>query len=158
MDTSYGTLEIADMNDETVKSVADLERLCFTPPWSLDSLRAELANPLAVFRTASVNGTIVGYVGMHHVIDEGYVTNVAVNPGYRRCGVACTLMDSLIGYGRENGLHMITLEVRESNMAARELYKNLCFKDVGRRKNFYSSPAEDAVLMTLELDYSNSRK
>lgn len=148
MNASADALIIADMTEQTVEAVAALEKLCFSSPWSSDSLRTELMNPLAVFRTASTGGVVVGYVGMHHVVDEGYITNVAVNPDYRRCGIARALMDSLLDYGKANGLCSVTLEVRESNEAARALYRGLRFEDVGRRKAFYTQPTEDAVLMT----------
>lgn len=144
-------LEIAAMSKETVGAVAEIEKECFASPWSLDSLASELSNPLAVFRTVQIDGKVVGYAGMHHVVDEGYITNIAVLPDYRRLGAARALMDALLEYGRKNGLSMITLEVRESNAAARKLYRELDFADVGRRVNFYSRPAEDAVLMTREL-------
>lgn len=150
MDIYGKTLEIMNMNTETVEAVAELERLCFTSPWSLASLTEELANPLAVFRTAEIGGKIVGYVGMHHIIDEGYITNIAVLPDYREQGIARVLMNELIGYGERNSLRMITLEVRESNAAARRLYESLRFEVAGKRKNFYSRPVEDAVLMTRE--------
>lgn len=150
MDIYGKTLEIRNMNTETVEAVAELERLCFASPWSLASLTEELANPLAVFRTAEIGGKIVGYVGMHHVIDEGYITNIAVLPDYREQGIARVLMNELIGYGGRNSLRMITLEVRESNAAARRLYESLRFEVAGKRKNFYSRPVEDAVLMTRE--------
>lgn len=143
--------EIARMNAETVEAVAELDKLCFTSPWSLASLSAELSNPLAVFLTAIVDNEIVGYAGMHHIIDEGYVTNIAVLPAYRRRGVARALTEALLQYGVQNGLRIVTLEVRESNIAARELYKSLRFNDVGRRVNYYSRPSEDAILMTREL-------
>lgn len=145
-------LKITNMNADTVKAVEKLERLCFASPWSLDSLITELSNPLAVFLTAGVDGEIIGYAGMHHVVDEGYVTNVAVLPDYRGRGIARALVGELLEYGKRNGLCIITLEVRESNMAARNLYESLNFETVGRRRGFYTHPTEDAILMTYTLN------
>lgn len=139
---------INDMTEQTVEDVAAIEKACFSSPWSPDSLVEELSNPLAVFRTAELDGRIVGYVGMHHIIDEGYITNIAVLPEYRRQGIAGILMNSIFAYADENELKMVTLEVRESNEAALALYGGMGFKKAGMRKNFYILPAEDGIIMT----------
>lgn len=157
MDILGRSLEIMNMTAETVEAVAGIEKICFESPWSLGSLAEELSNPLAVFLTAEFGGETVGYAGMHHVIDEGYITNVAVLPDYRGQGVARALMGAMLGYCEQNGLRTITLEVRESNAAARRLYESLGFEVVGRRRNFYSRPVEDAILMTHEF-YGNCGK
>ena len=133
------------------KHIEDLERLeleCFYTPWSFDSLVSELSNPLAVFRVAEVNGQVAGYVGMHHIVDEGFICNIAVFPQYRRRGVATCLMESLIEYAKENDMTSISLEVRESNYSAQALYENFQFEVVGERRNFYANPTEDALIMT----------
>jgi ribosomal-protein-alanine N-acetyltransferase len=88
---------------------------------------------------------------MHDVAGEGYVTNVAVSPESRRKGVASALVKALLDYGEKNGLELLTLEVRESNFAARQLYAGFGFVPVGRRKAFYEEPTEDAIIMTKEL-------
>lgn len=142
---------IRGMTMQTVEEVEAIEKACFSMPWSLDSLVEELSNPLAVFRTAELDGRIAGYVGMHHIIDEGYITNIAVLPEYRRRGVARCLMDSIFEYAEKNELRMVTLEARESNAAAQALYKSMGFEKTGRRKNFYALPTEDGVIMTKEL-------
>lgn len=144
-------LLIEDMTAETVNAVAALERVCFSSPWSLESLAGELSNPLAVYRVARLDGMVAGYIGMHHIIDEGYITNVAVSPEHRRQGVAAALISDFMQYASENKLRMLTLEVRQSNTAARALYRGFGFEDVGLRKNYYVLPTEDAVLMTREL-------
>jgi ribosomal-protein-alanine N-acetyltransferase len=88
---------------------------------------------------------------MHDIAGEGYITNVAVAPRFRRLGVATALLGALLSYAKENGLLFITLEVRESNRAARLLYGGLGFTDEGTRRNFYTDPAEDAIIMTKHL-------
>lgn len=148
---SGSLIKIEKMTDETVKDAARLERACFSCPWSLDSLISELSNPLAVFITASIDGETAGYAGMHHVVDEGYITNVAVFSEFRRRGIAKALVAELLRYGAENGLRMLTLEVRESNAAARALYSKLGFLAAGLRRNYYVLPTENAVIMTKEL-------
>ncbi len=151
MELPKHNIKIDNMTVKTVEAVSQVEQESFATPWSFDSLVEELSNPLAVFRTAEVDGDIVGYVGMHHIIDEGYITNIAVMPNFRGNGIARALMNDLLEYGRANKLRMITLEVRESNKAAQKLYSSLDFKIEGKRKNFYTLPTENAIIMTKEL-------
>jgi len=144
-------MRITSMTVDNVKEVEKLEAECFDTPWSLDSLVEELSNPMAIFRVAYLDDTLVGYAGMHHIIDEGYLTNVAVSAAHRRRGVARALLEELIGYGEENDLRTISLEVRPSNEAAISLYRDLDFEDAGRRKDFYRNPTEDALILTCKL-------
>ena len=94
------------------------------------------------------NGRVVGYVGLMYVLDEGYISNVAVSPSRRREGIADMLLAELYARAKEKKLSFLTLEVRESNIPARSLYKKHGYTEVGRRKGYYSLPKEDAVLMT----------
>ena len=115
-------------------------------------LEAELQSPNAIFFVALNGGRVVGYVGMHRVLDEGYIANVAVDERFRRRGVATALMGRLAAFARRERLGFLTLEVREHNAPAIAFYRGLGFGEVGRRKKFYANPAEDAVLMTLFLE------
>ena len=144
-----GDLAIRRMDDQTVHQVAELEKACFDDPWSLGSLLGELANPSAVYLTAMRGQTVLGYLGMHHILDEGHITNLAVGPAYRREGVARMLLLELIAYARERNFAFLTLEVRASNQAAATLYSGLGFVQAGLRKGYYRKPAEDALIMTL---------
>lgn len=145
------TYEIRPMSADQIPQVAALERACFSHPWSGELLREELANPGAIILTAvGEDGALLGYAGLHTVLDEGYINNVAVDGRFRRRGVADALMDTLTGFGRGR-LAFLTLEVRASNAPAIALYAKHGFRQVGRRKNYYDDPREDAVLMTLEL-------
>ena len=137
---------IERMTTQTVSDAAQLERLCFSRPWSREALEAELNSSVAVYLVAIENGVVCGYAGMHSILGEGYITNVAVHPDHRRKGIATRLISALM----ENGLNLIALEVRESNLGARLLYGELGFKIAGRRKGFYEEPAEDALIMTKE--------
>ena len=112
-------------------------------------LREELGK--GIFLAAERDGAAVGYVGCQTVLDEGYITNVAVSPDCRRQGVARALLDELKARAVQAGLSFVTLEVRASNAPAIALYEGAGFVRVGVRKNFYTAPAEDAVLMTLFL-------
>ena len=88
-------INIVPMGPEHIETLARLEQVCFSSPWSFDALAGELSDPLAVFRVATVNGQVAGYVGMQHILDEGYICNIAVFPEYRRRGVATALCDRL---------------------------------------------------------------
>ena len=94
------------------------------------------------------NNEVVGYIGMSIVIDEGYIFNVAVKENSRKKGVATALINELVTYGKKNNFSFITLEVRESNEPARSLYSKFGFIKVGERKDYYTDPKENAILMT----------
>lgn len=125
-------------------AVAELETLCFSDPWSTDALAEELHNPCAHFLTALDGDTVVGYLGCHHVADEGFIANVAVHPSHRRRGIARTLVIAAVEQG--SSLSRITLEVRASNIAAIALYESLGFVKDGVRPRFYAHPTEDACI------------
>ena len=102
---------------------------------------------------AKADGKTVGYGGMYTVLDEGYITNIGVMPDYRRRGIGAKLVSKLIDYSVRNSLSFLSLEVRVSNIAAIKLYDSFGFKEVGKRKNFYSNPKEDALIMTRYFSY-----
>lgn len=140
--------ELAFMDESAVKAVAEIEKACFSEPWSEEGIRAELADKTAVFFVAKHDGKIAGYAGMHNVVGECYIANIAVLPEFRRRGIADALISALIKNARENGGEFISLEVRESNSAAIALYEKTGFEKCGIRKNFYSKPCENAAIMT----------
>lgn len=125
-----------------IESIAELETLCFSDPWSTDALTEELSNPCARFLVALNGNRVVGYLGCHHVAGEGFIANVAVHPNHRRRGIARALVCAAIEQGRT--LSRLTLEVRESNIAAVFLYQSLGFIKDGVRPRFYTHPSEDA--------------
>ena len=136
------------MTGADVAGVAEIEAECFSQPWSGRTLAGELENPCAVFFVARSGSRVVGYAGMHRVLDEGYIATVAVTAEFRRRGIATALMRRMFLYARREKLGFLTLEVREGNRAAIAFYEKLGFGAVGRRRNFYANPAEDAILMT----------
>ena len=144
-------VRIVPMKTEHLDEVAALERECFTTPWSRNMLAEELDNALSAFLVAlDGNGRVAGYAGVQVVLDEGYITNVAVRPDCRRRGVAGQLLDVFESFAAGNHLAFLTLEVRESNYAAIALYGSRGFRGEGRRKNYYDHPKEDAIIMTKE--------
>ena len=146
-----GTLSVVPMVPEDLPTLAALEEACFSTPWSRDALAAELGKKEAIFLVARLDGEIAGYAGMNFVLDEGYLDNVAVFPAFRRRGVARALISRLISQSRALGLAFLTLEVRPSNAGAIALYQSLGFREAGRRRNYYTHPPEDALLLTLWL-------
>ena len=142
-------MQVVPMTAAHIPALAALERACFAEPWSEAGLAEELDNPHAVFRVAVEDGTVVGYVGMHHILDEGFITNVAVSPSARRRGVARALLAELTAYGTAHSLYRITLEVRVGNMPAITLYEGMGYIRDGVRPGFYSDPTEDAAIYSL---------
>ena len=118
-------------------------------------LAEELDNECAAFLVAEdpVTKEVVGYAGLLVMADEGYITNVAVFPEYRRRGVAGQIIQVFDNFARGNRLAFLTLEVRPSNAAAIALYKGFGFEEVGRRRNYYDLPKEDALILTKEYTY-----
>ena len=143
-------VKIVPMNEGHLEELERLEKLCFSRPWSRRMLAEELENQCAAFLVAEdgVSGKVLGYAGLLVMADEGYITNVAVFPEYRRSGVAAKLIEVFENFARGNRLAFLTLEGRPSNAAAIALYRRFGFQEVGRRKNYYDLPKEDALILT----------
>ena len=147
-------VRIVPMTADHLDEVAELERICFSVPWSRNMLAEELDNLLSAFLVAlDDNDKVVGYAGVQIILDEGYITNVAVRPECRRQGIAAKLLQVFLDFAKANKLAFLTLEVRASNYDAIALYGSRGFRSVGRRKNYYEHPKEDAIIMTLEFDH-----
>ena len=142
-------MKIEKMTGAHLDAVAELERECFAHPWSRESLKETLRSGDSLFYIAELDGRVIGYIGMSFVLDEGYIYNVAVEKSSRKKGAGSALIQTLVNYGKKNGFAFLTLEVRESNTAARSLYSSFGFIKVGERKKYYSDPVDNAVLMTL---------
>ena len=143
-------VKIVPMAAEHLDRLEQLERMCFSRPWSKKMLAEELDNQCAAFLVAVEPETekAVGYAGLLVVADEGYITNVAVDPSCRRQGVAAQLLQVFDNFAKGNHLAFLTLEVRPSNAAAIALYEGFGFREVGRRRNYYDLPKEDALILT----------
>lgn len=124
-----------------------LEALCFTDPWSRDSLAEELDNPLAVYTGLGRGSALLGYVGTRRVLDEWEIVNVAVDPAFRREHLGSRLLEAVLGEARDRAVRRIFLEVRESNAPARGLYEKYGFRPIARRKHYYDHPVENAIVM-----------
>lgn len=135
------------MEDRDLYAVSDIENITFSIPWSIETFGRALESVNTVYLVAESGDTILGYCGMYQVLNEGDITNVAVNVEYRRRGVAKELLLQLINIAKDRGVENITLEVRESNVPAIKLYEKIGFKEAGIRKNFYEKPVENAIIM-----------
>ena len=142
---------IVDVSAEHITQIEEIERECFSRPWTAEQLSGQMRNAQHEFIAAVDDDKVLGYVGLMYVLDEGYISNVAVHPEARRQGIGDALIDALAVKAKELELAFLTLEVRESNAPAIALYAKHGFHPVGKRKNYYDAPKEDAVLMTCYL-------
>ena len=153
-------VNIQPMNADHLEELEKLERICFSRPWSKKMLAEELENQCAAFLVAEepLTHKVVGYAGLMVMADEGYITNVAVFPEYRRRGIAAQIIKVFCDFAQGNHLAFLTLEVRPSNAAAISLYNSFGFEEVGRRKNYYDLPREDALILTRNFVYEEALK
>ena len=143
-------IKIEKMTLAHIAQVAALEKLCFSDPWSEKSIASELNNELAFWLTAIEGNHVAGYIGSQTVLDETDMMNVAVHPDFRRKGIAEALVNALVEALKTKGSRCLTLEVRASNVPAITLYEKLGFSEIGRRKNYYRNPREDALILRKE--------
>ena len=141
---------ITKMLEKHVRQIAELEKLCFSDPWSENSIASELYNKLSVWLVAEIDDKVVGYVGSQTVLGETDMMNIATHPDYRNQGIATGLINCLINALTDRGSHSLMLEVRASNDAAKSLYQGLGFQEVGIRRNYYRNPKEDALILRKE--------
>lgn len=144
-------MRIVKMQPEHVAAVAEMERQCFSDPWSEKSVASELHNPLSLWLIAEVDGAVAGYVGSQTVLDSADMMNLAVSPSFRRQGIGERLVNCLTEALKEKGVKTLLLEVRISNKPAKELYQKLGFEMVGKRPRYYEKPREDALILRKEL-------
>lgn len=143
-------MEYIRMNESHIEPIAQIEKLCFSDPWSVQSIGSELKNPLSLWLVAMDGNRVAGYVGSQTVLGEADMMNLAVHPDYRRRGIGEELVIRLVEQLRLQGSHILMLEVRASNAPAIALYDKLGFFQVGRRPNYYTKPKEDALILRKE--------
>lgn len=145
-------MEIITMTHGHVPQIAQLEKVCFSDPWSVSSIATELDNRLSYWLVAVENGAVLGYIGSQTVLGETDIMNLAVSPDARRRGIGRALLLRLMTDLKNGGNRCISLEVRESNEAAKALYTSLGFVQVGLRPNYYRNPKEGALILRKEYD------
>lgn len=140
--------EINIMKKADAPFAAELEKECFSSPWSEKALLDALESEVSLFLVAKSKESTVGYIGVSVILDEAYVSNLAVTKATRRKGVGKALLCEAERLCRERGCSFLSLEVRESNLPAVSLYEKCGFSVCGKRKSFYTNPREDALIMT----------
>lgn len=144
------TLAIEEMTADNIPDMAELENKCFTDPWTVKGFESDYYNnDTSKFFIALADDKLIGYIGFYSVLDEAYITKVAVAYEFRRQKIASKLMEKVISECKKNKASFLSLEVRVSNQAAISLYEMFGFEKVGERRDFYSSPRENAAVMTL---------
>lgn len=137
-----------EMMVEDLDQVMEIENDLISPPWTREGFFTFLLKDENMFFVVEEKGQILGYCSMQTVLDEGDILNVAVTRDRQKEGIGYFLVDSMLMLAAARGIHIVHLEVRESNGSARRLYQRLGFKEDGFRKNYYTEPVENAVLMT----------
>ena len=128
-------------------AIAVIEDASFADPWSATDFVSILAVDHSIFLIAESSGEIVGYVVAISVMDEAEILNVAVSPSRRGEGIGGALLDAALAQVESRGAESVFLEVRVSNAAAMALYQSRSFAEISKRKNYYRTPVEDALVM-----------
>lgn len=139
---------VRKMIEEDIDIILEIEKEAFTTPWSREAFLTEIKeNLLAYYLIAEVNGKVTGYGGIWLILNEGHITNIAVKEEYKGNGIGNSILEGLICYCMKNSIDNMTLEVRESNVIAQNLYRKYGFVSSGKRPNYYSDDGEDAIIM-----------
>lgn len=144
-------MKIRHHNKNDLTAIAEIESVSIIPPWSYNAICSFSEYETSRILVAEIDGCVVGYITYSSVLDEYQIANVATHPEYRRKGIGESLLNALYEEARFNNVSIITLEVRQSNEPAIYLYKKAGYVEVGRRRNYYKNPTEDAILMNLTL-------
>lgn len=139
-------LSVRKMNECDLKTVLEINNLCFNPPWRLETLKNEFKNKFSKYIVVLKEEKVIGYIGIWLIIDEIHITNVAIHQDYRGIGASNILMDAIVDLCRAQSIPSITLEVRSNNIVAINLYKKYGFVEEGIRKNYYGENL-DALIM-----------
>lgn len=142
-----GPVQLRDMRTADVPAVAALERAAYTMPWSEATFRGLIRRRDAEMITADAGGAVIGYAAFWCVVDQGELGNVCVSDEWRGHGLGARLVEEVIRRAAQRGVREVFLEVRPSNGVARALYERLGFRPVGRRRDYYQAPVEDAIVL-----------
>lgn len=149
MASSLAEPYIRPMSRADLEHVMAIEKVSFPTPWSESAFIHELTrNQRAVYVVCAAGSTVLGYGGMWVFCGEAHITNLAVHPAHRRRGLGMFVFDALVERARAAGCNVVTLEVRESNAAAQNLYRKTGLEAVGRRYGYYTDTREDAIIMS----------
>lgn len=139
------------MTGADVTAIYQLSSICFSESWSKDAIEKEMTNPVATYFVAEQDQEIIGYGGLWLMADEAEIINIAVSPTCQGKGIGSQLLEALLNTAKSCDAIQVFLEVRASNKPALSLYKKHGFKEIGRRKNYYHQPTEDAINMACQI-------
>lgn len=141
------TIVLRQARVSDLDAVLHIEHRVFSDPWSPDSFAPEFDDPYTWFHVAEIDGVMVGYVVARIVAQQGEIANIAVDPAFQATGLGGRLLDAAIGAADDADCEAVWLEVRVSNDPARRLYASRGFEMIGRRRGYYRSPVEDALVL-----------
>jgi [ribosomal protein S18]-alanine N-acetyltransferase len=146
-------IHIRDASVRDLPRIIEIERLAFPAPWTLASFQRELTLPFSRIMVAlpADSNLIAGFLCRWLIADECHVLNIAVDPDSRRRGIGAVMLREAISEAKSTGANVVTLEVRRSNLPARQLYRKFDFEERRLRRHYYG-PGEDAIIMELRLD------
>ena len=146
------------MTSADLVQVYTIGKQCFTTPWQLRSFEYEIENRDAILQVAVLDSDIIGYICLRSILDVTHVLDIAVTPEFRQTGIGSILLGNALQELRRTrpDIHLITLEARESNIAAMKLYEKFGFREIGRRRGYYQKPHEDAIIMELDINADTS--
>ncbi len=140
---------VETLKEAYIPALVEIEKACFgESAWTYEGFLGELSGEYSLCLCAVEEETLLGCICMNTTPEQGFISKVMVAPAHRRKGIAKEMLNALIAIAKQKGLQELTLEVRESNMPAQALYTAFGFENLGKRRNFYHSPKEDAVIMT----------
>jgi ribosomal-protein-alanine N-acetyltransferase len=142
---------LREMQAADISEVMEIERISFTTPWSENAFLKEIHKLYSLTKVAVLGDKVIGYICANYIMDEGHIMNLAVHHNFRRRGIGTKLLEKVLNELKENECRYIYLEVRFSNVRARNFYKRFGFRVAGIRRNYYTSPIEDAALMMRKL-------
>lgn len=140
-------MEIRRAVPDDAPKIAELERAIFPDPWGEKDIFSYICSEGGMCYTALEDGEVIAYIIGRVIPPEGEIYRIATRVGYRHRGIAYRLLDFAAKTERGRGLECLFLEVRESNVPARNLYRSYGFRELGERKNYYKDPTENAVVM-----------
>lgn len=143
-------VDIVLMTEQYLSAMAELEKLCFGPRWTMTNFKRELESPSVIYFCAIYEDQIVGYLGYWKILEEAHITSVAVHPEFQGYHIAHALLCTMLDQCLEQKINWITLEVKETNIRAQNLYEKFGFSVLGRRKNYYQADRKDALIMWTE--------
>lgn len=145
-------IHLEEMNASHIDAIAALEKRCFSDPWSKKLFEQELTNERSYYVVLLDDDTVIGYAGFWKIFDEGHIMNIAVAPEYRGQHLSHLLMKAFLEFAARSEIRYLTLEVREGNIPARNLYYQYGFEDAGVRKAYYQDNGENAIIMWADLE------